>query len=110
MENYFLSILKYVIYFVTKPYFYMILNLFFINTSPGAFITIGVILYSLNFYVLFFTTSFFSTKREMMRLEENDRGLLVYYHIRKAFIYTFFLILSYLFGILVISLIINKLY
>lgn len=86
----------------------MIFNSFFINTSQGAFITFGIIFYSLHYYVLFFTSSFFSTKREMMRLEDLDRGSLLYYHLRKAFIYTLFLILLYLFCILALAITFNK--
>lgn len=47
----------------------------------------------------------------MMRLDkskEDDRGLLLYYHIRKAIIFTFFLVLLFsIFGLAVDQLIFN---
>ena len=44
----------------------------------------------------------------MMRLEDLDKGSLLYYHLRKAFIYTFFLILLYLFCILALAITFHK--
>lgn len=102
LQNKFLESLKYIIFFLTKPYFYIIFNYYFILVqSDGAILTFGIVFNGLSFYVLLFAFSFLSTKREMMRLDkskEDDRGLLLYYHIRKAIILTFFLVLLFIFG------------
>ncbi|CAD8076432.1 unnamed protein product [Paramecium primaurelia] len=101
LQNKILESLKYIIFFLTKPYFYIIFNSYFhFICSNGAILTFGIIFNGLQFYVLLFAFSFLSTKREMMRLDkskEDDRGLLLYYHIRKAFILTFFLMLLFIF-------------
>ncbi|CAD8178336.1 unnamed protein product [Paramecium pentaurelia] len=101
LQNKILESLKYIIFFLTKPYFYIIFNSYFHFISrDGLILTFGIIFNGLQFYVLLFAFSFLSTKREMMRLDkskEDDRGLLLYYHIRKAFILTFFLILLFIF-------------
>ncbi|CAD8110264.1 unnamed protein product [Paramecium sonneborni] len=101
VQNKILESLKYIIFFLTKPYFYIILNSYFwYAESNGAILVLGIFFNSLQFFVLLFAFSFLSTKREMMRLDkskEDDRGLLLYHHIRKAIIFTFFLILLFIF-------------
>ncbi|CAD8184053.1 unnamed protein product [Paramecium octaurelia] len=104
LQNKFLESLKYIIFFLTKPYFYIIFNSYFSlidNNDQGVIILVfGIIFNGLQFYVLLFAFSFLSTKREMMRLDkskEDDRGLLLYYHIRKAIIFTIFLVLLFIF-------------
>ncbi|CAK91299.1 unnamed protein product (macronuclear) [Paramecium tetraurelia] len=112
LQNKFLESLKYIIFFLTKPYFYIIFNSYFSligfknddkqdeKDHGGIILGFGIIFNGLQFYVLLFAFSFLSTKREMMRLDkskEDDRGLLLYYHIRKAIIFTIFLVLLFIF-------------
>lgn len=54
---------------------------------------IYVSLQSLFFFACIFISSFISTKRELMEIDRNDktsRGYLVYYHVKKAFIFSCF--------------------
>lgn len=54
---------------------------------------IGVILSSLYFFSWVFITSFISTKKEFIEIHKSNkisRGILVYYHVKKAFIFTSF--------------------
>lgn len=54
---------------------------------------IYVTLQSLFFFACIFISSFISTKRELMEIDCNDktsRGYLVYYHVKKAFVFSCF--------------------
>ncbi|KAM3132766.1 hypothetical protein pb186bvf_015071 [Paramecium bursaria] len=95
--------LKYLGYFMlyALSYFYLPINFAVaLSNVQGVIGAFGLVCQSLQFFVLCFTFSFISTKREMLRLNrDNDvqRGLLIFYHMKKAWIFTvitFFVLLT----------------
>ena len=72
------------LYEKTQNYFdilYITYSIFEVSTS------------SLFFFACIFITSFISTKRELLEIQSSDkisRGYLVYYHVKKAFIFSVF--------------------